>query len=443
MKTRVDVIGAGISGLASAYFLAKSDIPFEIHVWEKDASPGGLAGTFSNGDFTIEKFYHHFYLRDVALTELINELGMGDDLIWRPGSTGSYYQQQPYRLSSPVDLLKYKPLGIIDRFRLGWMILHARRHKDWHELDDTSVRDYVTRVAGERVYRTVWEPLFRGKFGKYADSISAAWLWCKLIDRGTSQSKSGRELLGYLRGGLGRIFNTMVEFLESRGHQVHFGRGIKKLKSDADGRIGSIVTDEGEFDTDFVVSGVQLPDLARILPDSLDSYKKTIGEIKFLGNVCLILTLKRSLSDFYWTNISDVSFPFIGIIEQTKWASPDDYAGKHIVYISSYIGQDDPRMKMDATELLDSYLPYIRKMFPEFSIGDVLEKFAWRAPYAQPICEVGYRDMRPGITTPAENLYVCTMAQIYPHDRQVSNGVEMARKVSGMVVERFSEESES
>src|SRR5215471_14885869 len=108
MKKRVDVLGGGISGLASAYFLAQMDTPLEIHVWEREPTLGGLAGSFATEGFTVEKFYHHLYRRDVALQALIEELGLGQDLIWRPALTGSYYQQQPYRLSSPLDLLRYK-----------------------------------------------------------------------------------------------------------------------------------------------------------------------------------------------------------------------------------------------------------------------------------------------------------------------------------------------
>ena len=76
MKTQVDIIGAGISGLASAYFLAKSSLPLQLRVWDRDSVPGGLAGSFSSEFFTIEKFYHHLYRRDVALIQLIEDINL-------------------------------------------------------------------------------------------------------------------------------------------------------------------------------------------------------------------------------------------------------------------------------------------------------------------------------------------------------------------------------
>jgi protoporphyrinogen oxidase len=440
MKHRVDIIGAGISGLATAFYLTKafqeqtgrSDASLDMHVWEREARPGGLAGTFTTSDFTVEKFYHHIFCRDVALQELIKELGFGDDLLWRPAATGAYYFRQPYRLSAPLDLLRFKPLPFFDRFRLGWLALHARTIRDWRQLDDISVKDYILKVAGERVYRIVWEPLFHGKFGDYTDSISAAWLWSKLVDRGGSRNRQGHELLGYLRGGLGRVFDALVQRLQESGHTVHLGQTVHRLEGSPQ-HITALVTDEGTVPTDVVIGCAQTPDLAHILPDSANTYRASLDRIKFLANVCLVLTLKQSLSDFYWTNVTDVNAPFVGIIEQTNWADADDFNRKHIVYVSAYVTPDDPRLSMTAEELGDLYLPSIRKMFPTFNLDLIETQTVWKAPYAQPIVHIGYRHSIPDIVAPISNLFVCTMAQIYPHDRQISNGIELARKTAECV----------
>ncbi|UCD38377.1 MAG: FAD-dependent oxidoreductase, partial [Fidelibacterota bacterium] len=290
----MDIIGAGISGLATAYYLAREESDIEIHIWEKEPFPGGLAGTFSTEDFTVEKFYHHMFRRDKALQGLIKELDLEDRLIWRPAATGAYYFRQPYRLSSPLDLLRFKPLPIQDRLRLGWMVLHARRVKDWRELDQVSAKDYILKVGGEKVYKVVWEPLFRGKFGPMAESIAAAWLWSKLVDRGGSRSRSGHEVLGYLRGGLGILFNEMIDRLREMGHKVHLDTPIIRLEG-TERKIRTLVTDNGSFEADLVISGVQVPQLVAMLPEQTSAYAHSLERINFLGNVCLVLTLNQSL----------------------------------------------------------------------------------------------------------------------------------------------------
>jgi protoporphyrinogen oxidase len=426
LKPIVDIVGAGISGLASAHFLARSN-KFHIRVWEKDSFPGGLAGSFNfNDEFVVEKFYHHIFKGDTALLDLIKTYGLHDKISWRPANTGSFYFNQPYRLSSPIDLLKFKPLPFISRIRMGLMVVLARRVKNWHQLDTISAEEYILKTAGRKVYERVWQPLLKGKFGKYATEVSAAWLWSKFVDRGSSRSKGGHEVLGYLRGGLGTLFEAIVKELENKGHEVHLNTAVQKLKL-TENKISEIETEKGTYKTDYVINAAQVPDLTDILPKD-NRYATEIGKIQFLANVCLVLTLKKSLSNFYWTNVTDPEAPFVGIIEQTNWVDKAEYNNRNLVYISSYVPGDDAKITMTSDELIEFYLPHIQKMFPTFTKDDIISSVKWTAPYTQPIVSKGYRHLVPSIKSSIDNLFVCTMAQIYPNDRQVSNGVEMAEK---------------
>lgn len=120
-------------------------------------------------------------------------------------------------------------------------------------------------------------------------------------------------------------------------------------------------------------------------------------------------------------------------MEQTRWADAADFNHEHLAYISAYVSPDDERLNLDAQTLFERYLPHILKLFPEFHPSVVSAVLLWRARYAQPVVRVGYRHLVPEIKSPVEGLYVCTMAQIYPSDRQVSNGVEMARRTAAAV----------
>ncbi|MEM7367519.1 MAG: NAD(P)/FAD-dependent oxidoreductase [Bacteroidota bacterium] len=434
MSKRIDIIGGGAGGLACAYTLAKSAEPLELHVWEAADHLGGLAGSFSTEGFRVEKFYHHIFKRDVAIQALIEEMGLESALKWQPAGTGSYYFSQPYRLSSPVDLLRFKPLPFWSRLRMGLLVLHARMIRDWQSLDKESVASYIQRIAGKKVYEIVWEPLLKGKFGPYADEVSAAWLWSKLVDRGGSRTAGGFELLGYLQGGMGRLFEAVGSFLTQEGHEIHLHSPVEKLLIQ-DGQIAGIQTAEGQWKSDAVVVATQLPTFVDLLPDVLADYKAQLNRIGFLGNVCLVMTLSRTLSEFYWTNVTDPTAPFVGVVEQTNWASSSEFDDQHLVYLSAYVPPGDHRMDMDAAELSQLYLPHIQKMFPHFKQTDILHRWLWKAPYAQPVVTKGYSDLIPDMRSPIENLYLCTMAQIYPNDRQVSNGIEQGQRVAHMILE--------
>ncbi len=429
MKQRIDIIGGGASGLACAYELSCLDLSLDIHVWEAQAKLGGLAGSFDTLDFQVEKFYHHIFKRDTAIQQLISEMGLQEDLIWRPAATGSYYASQSYRLSSPLDVLRFYPLPFWDRLRMGFLVLHARTVRDWRQLDDTSVKDYLLRMAGKRVYEVVWEPLLKGKFGPYAEQVSAAWLWCKLVDRGSSRNAEGFEYLGYLKGGMGRLFEQVGQVLLQKGHTIHRGAGVSALQVEGN-RITGLHTSSGLVEATWVVAATQLPDLVRMLPPTEQVYRDALSRIGFLGNVCLVWSLRQTLSEFYWTNVTDPAAPFVGVVEQTNWADPAAFNDRHLVYLSAYVPPGDPRQQMDAAALTELYLPFVQKMFPHFLPDDILDAWVWQAESAQPIVTVGYRHLIPAEDTPLENLFLCTMAQIYPNDRQVSNGIGRARALA-------------
>ena len=435
-KLKVDIIGGGVSGLATAYYLNKNSDYFHIRVWEKDLQLGGLAGAFQFDDFRLEKFYHHVYKNDFSLQNLIKELNLWDDFIWKQSSTGLYYSSRPYRFSSPMDVLSFKPLNICERFDFVKFILRTRFFRDWNELDEYCAKEFVIKFAGEKIYHVIWEPLLRGKFGDFAENISAAWLWRKLIDR-NCRNKKGIEELGYLKGSLSRVFESITKCLRASNHEVHLGTAVDKFEFDDQKKIVAIRVAEKRLETDLVICCNQVPHVLKLLTDDFSSYRQSLEQISFLANVCLVMILDEPLAQFYWNNIMDKNCPFVGVIEQTNWTGVEEYRNKHLVYISAYVNHDDKRLNMTSDELLDYYLSYLQKFFPKFKKSIVRKSFVWSAPFAQSVVRVGYRKLIPKIQSPIDNMLLCTMAHIFPHDRQVSNSVEMAKKVVKVVNNKF------
>ena len=76
---KVAVIGGGVAGLAAAYRLLQQG--HGVAVFEAGPQLGGLVRTFEVGGERLEAFYHHIFTTDTTIVSLIEELGMGDDLI--------------------------------------------------------------------------------------------------------------------------------------------------------------------------------------------------------------------------------------------------------------------------------------------------------------------------------------------------------------------------
>jgi len=435
-EQRVAVIGGGISGMAAAWELAKHDIPVDL--FERDAVLGGLAGWFLVNGTTVEKFYHHIYNLDVDLLQLIREVGLGDKIVFRQTNTGAFYINKIYRLSTPLDLLKYKPLSLPDRVRLGLLVLKARREKDWKKLDQISASEWIIQNASRSVYDIVWKPLFRSKFGRYANEVSAAWLWSKLVQRGGSRSKGGAEELGYMAGGYGLLFETLAEKLRKKNVRIFMEAPVEAiLIENAEVRGLRVNGESREYDN--VIACTQLPDYLKYAQDTPRTYHRDLSSIGFLGNATLVMRLNRRLSDTYWVNITDPECPFVGVIEQTNLLDESHYGGNHLAYISRYMDVEDPLYGKERDALFDTYYPWIQKVFPEFSRDWIEELMLWRDPHSQAVVSVGYSEKIPEMRTPVAGLVLSTMAQIFPEDRQMSNGVKFAKEAAALVMARRNE----
>jgi protoporphyrinogen oxidase len=432
--SQVTIVGGGFTGLAAAYELARHGV--KVTLLEAESEIGGLAASFDVHGEKLERFYHHWFTNDIEVTQLIEELGLTSKIEVNPTNTGIYFSNRFYKLSTPWDLLKFTPLSIFSRLRLGAMTLRARRVKDWKRLEDKTAHEWLRELGGEDVYRVIWQPLLTGKFGPYAKRVSAVWFWSKLKLRGGSRGKSGEERLAYFKGGFAGLAEAIVNQILDFGGRIELNALVKKIER-IEGR-WHIDTEQGIFTSDKVIVTTALPLLAKMIEDwAPPQYINELNRIKYIGNVCLVLELNRSLSSTYWLNVNDPSFPFVGIIEHTNFERPETYAGRHIVYISKYLPHTDQLYAMDPDGFLEYALPYLQKMFPKMEKSWIKARHLWRARWSQPIVEKYYSKLIPQEDTPFEGLHICTMAQIYPEDRGTNYAIREGRRIAAKLIRQL------
>lgn len=435
MKRRALIIGAGYTGLSAAYDLSKAG--FDVTIFEAEKDIGGLAGTFEIlPGRRLEKFYHHWFTSDTAVLTLIEELGLNSRLKYIESNTGLYYSNSIFRLASPLDLLRFKAISLPSRVRTGLMALYARYINNWEPLESITAQDWLIKVGGKEAYEVMWKPLLHGKFGDAAPEVSAVWIWNKLKLRGSSRKKggAGAESLVYFDGSFGALTDGLRAALQQQGVKIETETPVTKI-SIKDHTVSSIETTRGSFEGDLVLCTVPLPIFLKLTPELPQSFAESCQKIKFLGNTCLILRLNRSLSSTYWLNVADPTFPFVGIIEHTNFDTPDNYAGEHIAYISKYLPTSDALFGLNAKESFEYSLPYIQKIFPEFSTSWVNGYHLWKASFSQPIITKYYSKYIPTEKTPIKNLWLSTMAQVYPEDRGTNYAVLYGRAVAKKIIE--------
>lgn len=431
-KPSINIVGAGFTGLSLGYYLSKAG--WDVTIFERDHEPGGLAGSFKVEGEYLEKFYHHWFTNDVHIMDLIRELKREDRILTRETRTGMYYATNFFKLSSPLDLLKFKPLNFINRIRLGFVVLAVRSVRNWKKLESITAKDWLTRICGKQGYKVVWEPLLKGKFGRYAEEVSAVWFWNKLKLRGGSRGEKGKEYLAYYKGGFASLADSMVEAIAAHGGKVIMDMPVAQVESNGDIKDANGNT----YKAGITVLTTPLPVTASLMKGAVDeSYIRSLARIKYIGNVCLTLELSHSLSEIYWLNVNDPGFPFVGIIEHTNFEPRESYKGRHIVYLSKYLPTDEKLYNMTEQEFFDYAMPYIQKMFPKFEKNWVLNYHVWKEPYSQPLVTKHYSWDIPAFNTPIKGVYINTMAQIYPEDRGTNYAVREGKLMANRFLKEF------
>jgi protoporphyrinogen oxidase len=424
---RTVIIGAGFTGLSAALELARRGA--DVTVLEAEREVGGLAGSFEVNGKRLEKFYHHWFTNDRHVGDLVSELGESDRIVYRPTRTGMYFANRIFRLSSPLDVLRFTPLPFVDRVRLGLLALRARAVKDWRPLEAETAEQWLTRLGGERVYRVVWQPLLDGKFGPFASEISAVWFWNKLKLRGGSRGRGGAEMLAYYRGGFAALADRLACEIAILGGDIRLGTPARGLVV-VDGQVRGVETDDETLQADAVIATPSLPIVADLAaPHAPDGWVQQLRSIEYLANVCIVLELDRSLSETYWLNVNDPGFPFVGVIEHTNFEPASTYGGRHIVYLSKYLPASAKLYRDPDDAVLEYCLPYLQRMFPAFDRSWIRNHHVWRARYAQPVVGRHYSQLIPDVETPIRGLYLSTMAQVYPEDRGTNYAIRDGRRV--------------
>lgn len=437
---RVGIIGAGAAGLAAAFTLSKAG--HQVTVYEGAPFLGGQASTFDVGGGRLEKGYHHLFTSDVDIVDLIHELGLGPRMAWIESKVGIFHKGKIYNFVTPKDLLRFTPLSLLDRFRLGLVTLYLRRYKNWQKLEPFVASDWIRKYAGKGVYDVVWGPLLRGKFGAHYDKVGMPWFWGKIQTRFASRGKGlkgmQKERLGYPIGSFAEIFEALSDRIIQLGGSVNLSTPVKSILVE-NGTATGLEIQEADGNTtamafDTILATTPSYVFPRLVPSLPQDYLDKLQNVDYLAAVLVILVLKEPLSNIYWLNIADRSIPFVGLIEQTNFVDPSLYGGKHILYISNYLGDDSPLFSMKDSDLLEEYIPHLKKINPRFDASWIEEWHYHKVAAAQPIIGVNYSKHLPDHRTPINRLYLANTTQIYPEDRGTNYSVRMGKYVASIMM---------
>ncbi len=172
---RIGIVGGGLLGMVLALRLRARGA--RVTLLDAAPAPGGLADAMRIGDTTWDRFYHVLLMSDLNTRALVDELGLSDRLRWGRTRTGFFTDGRLHSMSNSVEFLRFPPLSLIDKLRLGGTIFLASRLRDVRRLESELAVDWLRRWSGERVLERIWLPLLRSKLGENYRIASAAFIW--------------------------------------------------------------------------------------------------------------------------------------------------------------------------------------------------------------------------------------------------------------------------
>lgn len=437
-KIHVGILGGGITGLVSAFYLLRAGV--QVTLVESRPQLGGLATYFDFGPFCWDKFYHCILTSDRPLLQLVDDLGLSGEMRWTETKVGFFTGGRLHSMSSTLDFLKFPPLSLWEKFRLGLGVLYASRIKDGRKLEQIPMAGWLIKVFGRGNYEKMWAPMLRCKLGASREEASAAFIWATIFRLySTREHQSGqKEKLGYVRGGYHTVLTRLVAEIERMGGRILTGVPVKELQSRADGGADFVTTQGRRLSFDRAIATAPSHILAGLTPELDPQYRDKLRQVKYLGIVCAVLLLRRKLSPFYVTNLTDEALPFTGIIEMTNLISTEETRERDLVYLPKYTSPGDPLFEAGDDEIWSLFHANLKKVFPDLQDSDIEKHFIFRERLVQPLPVLNYSQLAPEMQTNIPGLLVANSTQII---NSTLNNNEMV-KIALRAVHRALEEPE-
>lgn len=437
-RPAVAIIGGGLAGLTAAYDLAPHAT---VTLFEAGEQLGGLAAGFRGRlewAWPLEHFYHHLFTNDDAILGLTEELGLSQLLeIHRPVTT-MFYKGENYPFDTPLRLLQFPHLKMVEKLRMGAALGFLRYHPKppWRDFDRKLADRWLARWMGRNGYEALWQPMLQGKFGRHYDRVNLAWFWARIYKR-TPQ-------LGYYQGGFHAFVDGLASAVEARGVAIELQCPVRAISTHDAGEQSGLTLTTGanggatqqHFNAALVTTGPHL--FQQIAPSLPAAYREKLITLESMGAVVLTIALDRQfLTDgTYWINVpKPEGLPFLALVEHTNMIDASHYGGDHLLYLGNYLDPNHPHFGMSADEVLAEFLPHLTRFNPDFDPSWVRGAWIHKAKYAQPVPTVGYAEHIPDLRTGVPGLYFASMSQVYPWDRGTNYAVEMGRRAAKVVLE--------
>lgn len=422
------ILGGGVLGMTLAHRLAQAGN--HVSLFESASELGGLASAWNLNGIVWDRHYHVTLLSDSHLRNILVELDLDKDMKWVETRTGFYMDGKLYSMSNSLEFLKFPPLSLIDKLRLGGTIFFASKVRDWRRLERISVEDWLTRLSGANVFEKMWRPLLRAKLGENYEHVSAAFIWA-IIARMYAARRSGlkKEMFGYLPGGYRRFLDRFAEKLRSEGVSIYLDHSAERIEASGQG-VGIRFPGGQSRTFDQAVLTVPAGAAAKICQALSDDEKHKLNNIRYQGIVCASVLLRKPLARYYVTNLIDAWVPFTAVIEMSALVDREQFDGNCLVYLPKYVDPADPLFDQSDDDIRLSFVSALLKIYPHLSESDILAFQISRVRHVLALSTLNYSSQLPPMRTSVNGVHIVNSAHIAHGTLNVNETVQLAEQAA-------------
>lgn len=423
---RVAIVGAGMLGLGLALELVERGKA--VTLYEAAPELGGLASTWQLGDTTWDRHYHVILYSDTRLRALLEKIGLANDIVWTSVGTGFYSGGSFHPMNGALDFLRFPPLGLIDKLRLGLTIAYASRLTNARALESITVEKWLTRLSGKTTFAKIWRPLLRAKLGERYRETSASFIWAIIVRLYAARRAGlGAERFGYVRGGYAKILETLASALCERGVTLHLDTPVESIVREGDAVTIARRSGERErFDAVFVTSNA--PVAAAMVPAITPDERDRLTNKVYGGIVCASVLLDEKLGPYYVTNLTDEWVPFSAVIDMGNVTAKSDLGSRAVVYLPKYCAPDDPLFEEPDDAIEASFLSALERMYPNFSRANVRAFAISRVRRVFPIATLEYSSRLAPIASSVPGVFFLNSANIVNGTLNVNETLQLVER---------------
>ncbi|HRZ85787.1 MAG TPA: FAD-dependent oxidoreductase [Candidatus Paceibacterota bacterium] len=384
-RKKILILGAGFTGLVSAYYLSKD---FNVTVIEKEDFIGGTARGFTHGDFLLDSGPHKLYTELPGIMEEISSLVP----LVKVQKKNSIYLKGKY-FDFPLKLSQIATKIPVTAVKTGFSIFT----KSLSKRPDDSYENFLINRFGKTLYELSFKDYAFKVWNSDPQKLDPELAKRRVAVKSVSQLiksiifKNNKEISAeyfyYPEKGIKNLLDQLNKEITKNKGKILTNSKIQEIKI-SKSKIQYVLVNGKKIKADYYVSTIPLDDLYNLTENNHQKESEELIRYNKLNIIYFVLNKPRAMNDC-WVFFPENKIIFQRVSEQKAFSSEGLPEDKTVIMVET------------TKEITDDLINKIINQLEEVKIAkkdEIIEHFVMTLPKAYPIYLKGYKENLSNIT---------------------------------------------